>query len=145
VPLDLPRAWERPVGEGIGGTRGASCGRRVECCLPRVAGRCAKDVAAVGGGDAPADGVPLVAADTAFSLFEVDGVGRAVSVDDGVAPPLEVGPSCPIDVVSRTKGRNGAVEGCPQLGEPGIIVALAECSVAKRLRGGMPRPWGDLG
>src|SRR6266540_4197932 len=131
VPLDLRWARESPVGEEIGGTRGAACGGCSECCLPRITICCPKGVGTVGGADVSADGVSLVAVDPAFSLLEVDGVGRVVPVDDGVAPPVEVDAFLPDGCGREDEGPEWAVEGGAYLRQAGVVVALTECAVAE--------------
>ena len=45
--------------------------------------------------------------DSPFSLFELDGAGWHIPVNELMAVAVEVEPSCPTEVVMRTHGQNG--------------------------------------
>ena len=49
----------------------------------------------------------LVPVNSTLALLEVHRIARQVPVDHAVAPGMEIEPSCPIDVLVSTKGRNG--------------------------------------
>lgn len=77
---------------------------------PRVHSASVEDGVAVAGGEVAADNEAVEAVDAAFSLFEVDGVGRGVPVDGGVAPSVEVDAFLADAGGGEDPGPEGAVE-----------------------------------
>ena len=78
-----------------------------------------------------ADREPCVAVDASLSLLEVDGIGRRVPVNDGVAPPVEVDAFLTHARRGEHPWPEGAVEGRTNLGKAGRLVRLAHCAVSK--------------
>src|SRR5690606_29887672 len=93
APFHLVRTGCNPAGNEIACSIRAGRLGHVEQQLPRISGplvpRCPQTRAAVMG-DVLADRMPLVAMDSAFALFEVDGVAGQVPVPDCMAPRVKV-------------------------------------------------------
>ena len=77
----------------------------------------------IGGSHVFADGVPFVAVHPALALLEINGVAGKVPMHDGVTPPVKIDALLPDGSSRKNERPERRVERCPDLGEPGFLVA----------------------